>query len=736
LAVTLTAFGGIFALLFSFFRPALLLLDTNATGGDTGAHIYGPWYMKTELLPRGLLAGWSPDWYAGFPLYYFYFPLVSIFQALLGYVIPYEVSFKIGTVIGTFFLPLAVFTLFRLLRFRYPVPLIGAIFSLGFLFMHNFSIYGGNIASSLAGEYSFALSLGLCLVFLGLAYRLSVESEGRPFLAGGVLALAVLSHLVPVIIASLFTPVLFFWAVRAHGVRSAITRLGTAFAVAFGLTAVWSIPFLARLSYAANMRWQPIEGFGNVLPRPLWFYLAAGTGGAGVALLRRERRVLVLLLPAGFGLLLYFFLPQGYVWNGRFLPFWYLGICLAAAYFVGTATASIRRFVTNRKFEVTAASLVGAVLASMVGWVLWDKRKSYVDEWINWNYEGYERKASYPEFQALMTRVRELPPGRVMWEPSPELGTFGTPVSLMALPYFAGRPSMEGIYYESSITTPFHFLTAAEVAARPSNPIPDLPYSRFDLDRGIRHMSLFDVRYYITVSGAARHAAIRRKLPVVADVGRFSIFRISSPGPVIVPKYQPVVVDGDWTESGVKWFSSMDDLDVPLAASGPLGWARVHSFREELPRKPLPHGGTSIPAKQAFNEIAFTTNAVGEPHWVKTSYFPNWRAEGALGPYRASPSLMLVVPTQRRVRLLFKRTWAEWTGSLLTVASLTFLVLAASRSFGDRNPQGTAWRKWASRLGDVRRGRIETGPFGGTVESRGLTRSIALQPPAHAEESP
>ena len=79
------------------------------------------------------------------------------------------------------------------------------------------------------------------------------------------------------------------------------------------------------------------------------------------------------------------------------------------------------------------------------------------------------------------------------------------------------------------------------------------------------------------------------------------------------------------------------------------------------------------------DEIAFTTSAVGRPHWIKTSYFPNWRVEGAEGPFLASPSMMMVVPTRRDVRLHYERTWAEWSGLALTLGALAALAWGKPR---------------------------------------------------------
>jgi hypothetical protein len=74
------------------------------------------------------------------------------------------------------------------------------------------------------------------------------------------------------------------------------------------------------------------------------------------------------------------------------------------------------------------------------------------------------------------------------------------------------------------------------------------------------------------------------------------------------------------------------------------------------------------------HRISFSTEAVGIPHLVKVSYFPNWSATGAEGPWRASPSLMVVLPTQEDVVLEFQDTWAETGGKILTLLGVAALV--------------------------------------------------------------
>jgi hypothetical protein len=88
------------------------------------------------------------------------------------------------------------------------------------------------------------------------------------------------------------------------------------------------------------------------------------------------------------------------------------------------------------------------------------------------------------------------------------------------------------------------------------------------------------------------------------------------------------------------------------------------------------------------HRISFSTTAIGVPHVVKVSYFPNWRATGADGPWRATPSLMVVVPTEADVVLEFRDTWAESAGKALTFLGLAGVVVVT-----------VMWRRRVDRAG-------------------------------------
>jgi hypothetical protein len=342
---------------------------------------------------------------------------------------------------------------------------------------------------------------------------------------------------------------------------------------------------------------------------------------------------------------------------------------------------------------------------------------TYVDGWSVWNYEGYESKETWPEYQALMAELDTLPPGRVQWEANSELNQYGTPMSPMLIPYWTegSLASMEGLYFESSLTTPFHFINHSEMSYRPSNPIPGLQYHTFDMERGLRHMDAYGVRYYVSFTPeAAEKANGIDGFEELAVSGPFHIFELPETDLVVPATHLPAVyeapqrglfaalvgsptvtgADGEplpsFHEMALDWYEDIDNMDRWVVAGGPEDWPRIESLEERpdtvltVPEDPV----SDIVVED--HRITFSTEAVGVPHMVKVSYFPNWTATGAEGPWRATPSLMVVVPTANEVVIEFRDTWAETLGKLLSLGGVgAFAALGVMRLRKERlNPDG------------------------------------------------
>ena len=68
--------------------PRLLFRNTTPNGGDLGAHVWFPAFLRDHLLPNWRVAGWSNDWFGGFPAGQFYFPLPALVTVALNLVLP------------------------------------------------------------------------------------------------------------------------------------------------------------------------------------------------------------------------------------------------------------------------------------------------------------------------------------------------------------------------------------------------------------------------------------------------------------------------------------------------------------------------------------------------------------------------------------------------------------------------------------------------------------------------
>jgi hypothetical protein len=92
----------------------------------------------------------------------------------------------------------------------------------------------------------------------------------------------------------------------------------------------------------------------------------------------------------------------------------------------------------------------------------------------------------------------------------------------------------------------------------------------------------------------------------------------------------------------------------------------------QLGKVPLPRVTVSK-VRRSDESVEFDVSRTGVPVMVKVSDFPNWRAVGANGPWRATPNFMVVVPTSRHVRLEYGTTSAEWVGRFGTLAGFAGL---------------------------------------------------------------
>ncbi len=894
--MTLTIVAGCAIFVFLEMHPQLVFRDSLPTGGDMGAHVWGPAYLRDELLPNFRLSGWTPDWYAGFPAFQFYMVvpalaivylnagltssvwlsllLVAVIAAgavaagrtpffarhrglLIGLAVglalflvsfPYGVAFKLIAVLGLVSMPISAWALGHMARLPFPGPAMLAVATLPFLFDRSFNIYGGNAASTMAGEFAFSISLSLALLFAAVMYR--GFDTGRHRVAGAaLLALVTLCHLIPVI----FVAILILASALVRLSRRVMVWLLTVGPVAVLLSLFWTGPFFFRRELLNDMGWEKLEGKDKLVSAlitretlnpdtlrdnpPLELIFGLAVLGFVVSIARRSRLGVALGITASvLALLIVDPLADTWsanpitawhdltaIWNARYLPFYYFTLYLLAgigigiiirwvgdsmrdafttsdgelamttggsllvalgmgfplgglavlvnknagplfgddaslfnirpllpaifaAVWIGLAVLLVGRAIQlhglrldrrglrgSRWFTFGALATVSSIVFISVAAPLgalpggtWQNDgkfhwgpfaspdRSFVSGWAEWNFTGYQARqgndngGGWDEYIAVVDTMAEIGEatdgcGRAFWEFAPELNRYGTTMAMMLLPFWTESciGSMEGLYFESSATVPYHFLMQSELSGPsetididdettkklggPSQPQRGLPYTGFSFDAGVEHMQLMGVRYYMAFSTQALEAArSHADLTEIASSGPWAAFEVAGTQLVEPLALQPAVLEGvgheqeQWLDVGIDFFQNRDDDSVFLAADGPDDWLRIEAD-QAVDGVDLPE--IAVTDIETTNDtISFSVDQVGVPVLVKTSYFPNWKVDGAEGPYRVTPNLMVVIPTETEVELRFGRTNLEYVSYAATVAGLLLLALFLRRT--------------------------------------------------------
>ena len=876
--VTLFAVGNL--------RPWTWFLDTTPTGGDLGAHVWAPAYLRDVLLGDLRLTGWTQDWYAGFPAFTFYmvipsllvvmveaglYPPAAVFALLaaasglawtwtrfrdrarwvrlpaaaaalaaaaLVTPVPYGVAFKLVAIAGLVALPAAAWYTARLGGLAFPGPALAAAATAPFIFDQSFNIYGGNLMSTMSGEFAYSLGLLAAVLYMGVVAR-GLTTGGRRAVAGVLLALTGLTHLFVVFLAGAFT--LAFLPVARIRIRDRLRWVLAAGPLGALLSAWWVLPFLWNRGLLNDMGWfgrpgadsslwtRIVDEYGPALwsrtsldydflanDPPFQVFVMMALAGAVLCSSRGLRQALRLdpdRVPFGMALALTGLLTalafvglneasllnvRVPVWNVRILPFYYFSIYVMAGIGLSEAGRSAGRLAlaalgrlrsraaadpggsepeappeevtapcppTNPSPDpppspwwlptAVAAAVAGAGVAAMLvavglplralpggrlndqGVYQWGPLRTEQFNlggyWVEYNFKGYEHRgpteaggghSEYGDLVETMAEVgRERGCGRSLWEYEKErLGSYGTPMALMLLPYWTDGciGSMEGLYFEASATTPYHFLMQSELSAAPSRSQRDLPY-RYEVDvaAGVDHLQRMGVRYYLAFSEPVlEQARAEPDLRQIAGSGPWVVFEVADSDLVVGLDELPVVVD-DIEDAGYDWLEvSVGAFQIPdgpvLAAGGPDRWPtlslaelgagadpaaarasvadRIEVIRaladrlaEATPRRPVEPAAVSAVSWEQ-QSISFRVDRTGSPVLVRASYFPNWSVTGADGPYRVTPNLMAVVPTASEVTLEYGRSPVELAALALTAAGLAW----------------AGWLAWRTRPGAAR----------------------------------
>ena len=477
-----------------------------------------------------------------------------------------------------------------------------------------------------------------------------------------------------------------------------------------------------------------------------------------VAFIVRDRLGMVLATVTVLSFWAFVLDPQSAIWNQRLIPFWFISIYLVSGWMVGylasrwasytpmrhrwapgyaegdnigyandreydpgadipevesspAPTRSSSTDQTWRRGRIFWATCIVAVLGlgSTVPGLIpavakdlhLDTSGNQVSSWAQWNYSGYQAKASWPEYHDLITTMESVSKrygcGRAMWEYSSSENRWGTPEALMILPYWTDNcvDSMEGLFMESSPTTPYHYLDQSELSLAPSDPQVGLNYGPLNVAEGVRHLQMLGVKYYMAFSPAVFAQAKKDPdLKLIATTktwpapgAQWRIYLIKDSPMVQALTATPNVVANissqyNWLNANEKWWLTPSLQSVYAAETGPASWPRASSVTAMTKSAPLPSVTVSH-VHVGLQDLSFHVSRIGVPMLVKISYYPRWHVTGATGPYRVSPNLMVVVPTSKTVSLNYTSTPALSLGNglsdLTVISGLIVLYMTLRR---------------------------------------------------------
>jgi len=694
------------SLLIIFLRVELVFLDSLPTGGDMGAHIVPTQFFVTELFNNLKLSGWSQDWFAGYPVYYFYFPLPPIITSLLNFLFPFSISFKIMVLISQVLLVVSIEMLMR--ENSKDFSFYGFGIGLLYLLTESFTIFGGNLASSLAGQYSFTYSIAFAN--LSIFYLIKSKHRYSIEIAALLIGITLLSHLIPFII---YLPIFAFYFLKSD---IKIYKKISAF-LFFLFTAIrFSISLFLNLEFTTNMTYTPYTQVSDLVkPDILPFVL-----GAIIYIISSRSKNSLKVISGleiyliSISIYLFFYGPESALWNGRIIPFFNLGIIMlffnllhldiknltkkirgkypmilfiliCNSYFMylyfskwgnsyTTTTVSLILIIfflflisSNSKNFLIYTSLISLTFGTL----------SYLPHWLNWNFSGYESKNNWTDITTLYKGLDTLEPGRIMWEPNSDLNKYGTPMVLMTIPMFTEHQSVEGLYFDSSITTPFHFLTVSGLAERPSNPVGGLTYINGEFDKGFRLMQELGVDYFIAYTSSIKNKANANKnFNFLFSNEVFNVYSINS-------KKVELVEDNLYIFESPDFYERLKNAVLRESSEQNFFEDAYKSFKDEANYKIIENYDKSLSDLNDKNTellisdlniqnnlISFKTNKPNQLHLIKVSYFPNWKIKNGHGPFRISPSFMAVIPNEELVEIEFELSNAEKALNFLSILTL------------------------------------------------------------------
>lgn len=630
------------AVLLSVYPATVLTSDTPPMGGDVTGHYEAFAALVERALPSGSLRIWMPDRLAGEPLLLHYFPLPYLVMAALSWVLPQHVAFNVGMVLPVLALPLAAALLLRWLRKDATFAALAVLATTLTLAVPNYYAWGGNLRSTLSGQFAHLYALVLMLLGIG---RLAVALERRrwPLGAAACFAGVVLSHGYVTLGLPVWMATAWLMLPSAEPWRPRLLRVAAAGVAALALAAFWWWPMVTNAPNTTPYadRWLSWTTAAELAPATL---APLATQLLILAVVRPARSLpdVLLWVPwAGFYVAMIWVFPHIGLVDIRAIPQVHLAVAMAGAAAMGHL---VRELPASRRAAV--ASLI--VVVGMA----WAAANTSLPRAVA---KGLFASRTSRPFMAERQRLAEQLRGtrsdpRVAYESVRAPATLARVTAMDDLGRLAGRATLPSIFAQASRLSRSIYRWRARLHADGGCYFATGTCEQADLRGAVDAFPFWGVRDLLVVT------------PLMKALARHE------------PRLEPVATIGPWLHLRLR-------EPVALAAALPAGQAPpadAAAWVADARCRPRVQAGD--------DRIALQTDCPGQPHLLRFGFHDSFAADSGDALTSIEPGFITVVPTRSSIVLRFgqRPSWRA-TATLSAVAWLAWWVALWWRR---RRPEG------------------------------------------------
>ena len=222
--------------------------------------------------------------------------------------------------------------------------------------------------------------------------------------------------------------------------------LATVLPVGALISAFWTGPFYLNSAYMTDMGWEKLTNYSDSLfartqlasqlsDRPgIEYLLVLAAVGALMSFAYCRRGEIFWVAMAVLAGVAFLYVPQSRLWNARLLPFYYLAVYLVGAIAIAEVGRTVARLIASDVHRPPRVVLWITAVVGLCAWLVvlglplrtlpfgtidkdgvtyqWGplktKDSSFVTSWANWNFTGYEGKAYYPEYYAVVQQMAKI----------------------------------------------------------------------------------------------------------------------------------------------------------------------------------------------------------------------------------------------------------------------------------------------------------------------------------------